>query len=154
MGWLRGWFHHVVGWSFHVHENPNCTHSRKHEGDEVPKLCHSAGTATSHLFQPRYDVCTGQHTMSRNTQAMYVANNVRTLQWPAKSLYLNPIEHVLDLLKRNVRAQPHQLNLRELTRTIRQMWAAIPQHYLHKYIISMRTRCRAVIAAAGSQTKY
>ena len=71
-----------------------------------------------------------------------------------KSLYLNPIEHVLDLLKRNVRTQPHQLNLRELTGTIRQMWAAIPQHYLHKYIISMRTRCRAVIAAAGSQTKY
>ena len=77
-----------------------------------------------------------------------------TMKWPAKSPDLNPIEHVWDLLKRKVRAQPMQPNIREITRVIHQMWAAIPQQYLHRYIISMRTRCLAVIAAAGGHTKY
>ena len=54
--------------------------------------------------------------VARNTLVMLVANNVHKLRWPAQSLDLNPIDHVLDLLKRMVRAQPLQLNLRKLTR--------------------------------------
>ena len=42
------------------------------------------------------------------------------------NLDLNPIDHLLDLMKRKVRAQPLQLNLRELTRVIHQMCAGIP----------------------------
>ena len=34
-GITLGWFHHVVDWGFHARENPNCTHSRKHERDKV-----------------------------------------------------------------------------------------------------------------------
>mgnify|MGYP007133255154 CR=1 FL=1 len=63
---------------------------------------------------------------------MRVANNVQQLRWPAKCLDLNPIDHVLDLLKRKVRVQPLQLNLRKLTRVIHQMYAAIPQQYIHR----------------------
>ena len=73
------------------------------------------------------------HT-AKSTLVMLVANNVQKLRWPAKSLDLNPIHHFLDLLKRNVRAQPLQLNLRELTRVIHQMCAAIPQQYIHRHI--------------------
>ena len=58
---------------------------------------------------------------------MFVANNVQNLRWPATSLDLNPIDHVLVLLKHKVRAHTLQLNLRELTRVIHQMCAAIPQ---------------------------
>ena len=50
----------------------------------------------------------------------------------ARSLDLNPIDHLLDLLERKTRAQPLQLNLRELMRFIRQTFAAIPQHILSK----------------------
>ena len=66
---------------------------------------------------------------------MIVANNVQKLRWSAKSLNLNHIDHLLDILKRKVCAQ--QLNLRELTRVIYHMCAAIPQQYIHRHILSM-----------------
>jgi len=69
--------------------------------------------------------------VARSTLVMLVTNNVQTLRWPAKSLDLNPIDHMLDLLKRKVSAQPLQLNLSELTRVIYQLCAAIPQQYIH-----------------------
>ena len=40
-----------------------------------------------------------------STLVMLVAN-MQKLRWPANSLYLNPIDHMLDLLKHKVRAQP------------------------------------------------
>ena len=47
----------------------------------------------------------------------------------AKSLDLNPIDKLLDQLKRKVRTQPLQINLRELMRVVHKMCAAIPQQY-------------------------
>ena len=41
----------------------------------------------------------------RSTLVMSVANNVQKLRWSVKSLDLNPIDHLLDLLHRKVRAQ-------------------------------------------------
>jgi len=88
---------------------------------------------------------TSRHA-ARSTLVMLVANHVQQLRWPAKSRDLNPIDHLLDLLKRKVRAQPLQLNLRELTRVIHQMCAAIPQQYIHRHILSMSIRYLAVDA--------
>jgi len=82
---------------------------------------------------------------------MRVENNVHTLRWPAKSLDLNPIDHLLDLLKRKVRAQPLQL---KLMRAIYQMCAAIPQQYIHRHILSMSTRYLAANGTPGGCTKY
>ena len=58
---------------------------------------------------------------ARRTLVMLVTNKRRTLQWPAQRMDLNPSKHVWDILKRNVRAQPLQPNLRELTRVTHQM---------------------------------
>ena len=55
---------------------------------------------------------------ARSTLVMIVANNVPKLRWPAKSLDLNHIDHLLDLLKHKVRAHTLQLNIGELTRVI------------------------------------
>ena len=66
-----------------------------------------------------------------------------------KSLYLNPIDHLLDLLKRKVRVQLLQLNHRELTRVIYQMFAAIPQQYIHRQMLTMSTRFNVVDATPG-----
>ena len=60
----------------------------------------------------------------------------------------------MDLLKGKVCSQPLQLNLRELTRVIHQMFAAIPQQYIHIHILSMSTRYLAVDATPGGCTKY
>ena len=68
---------------------------------------------------------------ARSTLVMIVANNVYKLSWPAKSLDFNPIDHLLDLLKRKVCVQPLQLNLRDLTHVIHQMCVAIPQQYMY-----------------------
>ena len=87
--------------------------------------------------------------MARNTIVMLVANNMKNLRWPAKRLDLKPIDRLLDLLKRKVYAQPLHLNLRELTRVIHQMCAAIPQQYICRHILSMNTRYLAVVATPG-----
>jgi len=50
---------------------------------------------------------------------MCVANKVQTPRWPSNSLDLNPIDGLLDLLKRKLSAQPNHV--------IHQMFAAIPQ---------------------------
>ena len=70
------------------------------------------------------------------------------------SLDLDPIDRLLDLLKRKVRAQPLQLNPWELTCVIHQMCAAIPQQYIHRHILSMSTRYLAVDVTPGGYTKY
>ena len=66
---------------------------------------------------------------ARSTIVMVVANNVQNADGLQKGRELNPSDHLLDLLKCKVRAQLLQLNLRELTRVIHQMCAAIPQQY-------------------------
>ena len=71
-----------------------------------------------------------------------------------KILDFNPINHFLDLMKHKIRAQPLQLNLRELTHVIHQMYAAIPQQYIHTHIISMNTRYLVVDVTPGGCTKY
>ena len=92
--------------------------------------------------------------VARDTLAMIVANNVNHLRWPATSLNINPIDHLLDLLKRKVRVQPLYPNPREFTHVFHQMWAAIPQQYIYRHILSMSTRYLAVDATPRGCTKY
>ena len=42
----------------------------------------------------------------RSILLLFVENIVQQHRWPAKSLDINPIDHLLDLLKHKVRAQP------------------------------------------------
>ena len=75
------------------------------------------------------------HDLKQTRYACSKQRNVQTLRWPAKSLDLNPVDKLLDQLKRKVRTQPLQLNLRELMRVIHQMCAAIPHQYIHRNIV-------------------
>ena len=93
-----------------------------------------------------YTSCHGARSILESTLVMTIAINLEKCRWPAKGLDLNPIDHLMDLLKRLIRAQPLQLNLRELTRIIHQLCASIPQQYIHRHILSMSTRYLSVNA--------
>ena len=92
--------------------------------------------------------------IARATTHMLAARRVQVLKWPSKSPDLNPIEHVWDLLDRRVRQRPVQQNLHELEIDLVQEWTALFQLSIRNYVMSMRTRCLAVIAADGGYTRY
>ena len=93
------------------------------------------------------------HT-ARATRNMLAVNNIRAIPWPAKIPDLNPIEHVLDVLKRRVRELTHKRAPRELTRYVMATWTNLTQRDFRNYILSMRSRCLAVIRANGGHTHY
>ena len=76
------------------------------------------------------------------------------MEWPSKSLDLNPIEQMWDQVGRAIsrRSMHHR---RDLAPTVMSEWDAIPQINVKRLIYSMRSRSEQVIAAAGGgATKY
>ena len=68
---------------------------------------------------------------------------------------LNPIEHVWDIMGRQLRAMnPQPQNNNELFDALRDTWDNIPQVQLAALVQSMRRRCTAVINANGGHTRY
>lgn len=80
---------------------------------------------------------------------------IRTMNWPARSPDLNPIEHVWDSLKKAVYARnPVPTTVAALRTAISQEWNNIPQDRLITLIRSMRNRLESVIRARGGNTPY
>uniref|UniRef100_A0A673ADV1 Tc1-like transposase DDE domain-containing protein n=1 Tax=Sphaeramia orbicularis TaxID=375764 RepID=A0A673ADV1_9TELE len=80
---------------------------------------------------------------------------INHMDWPARSPDLNPIEHLWDMLDRQVRSWNHQLrSVQELTQWIQEEWRAIPHQQIQTLIGSMRRRCTAVIDARGRHSRY
>ncbi len=93
------------------------------------------------------------HT-ARHTQEVLQRNNVQTLDWPAKSPDLSPIEHMWDELGRRVRDRADVNNVTDLERALREEWYNIPVQTVNKLIASMRKRCTAVMEHNGRHTRY
>lgn len=84
-----------------------------------------------------------------------IANAIETLQWPARSPDINPIEHLWDQLGRRVRARdPPVENLLELEQALHEEWNNIPMQSIRSLIQSMRRRLQSVINARGGYTQY
>lgn len=82
-------------------------------------------------------------------------HNISTLDWPACSPDLNPIEHVWDQLGRSIRSRQNQpTTLDDLETALREEWERLPQENLRRLIRSMPRRIRAVITARGGNTRY
>lgn len=80
---------------------------------------------------------------------------IQKVEWPAHSPDLNPIEHIWDNLKRKIRASSNPPEtLDELRIAILRTWEEIPQQDIRDLIVSMRSRCQAVIRARGGNTRY
>ena len=89
------------------------------------------------------------------TQNFLRHENIETMNWPANSPDLNPIENLWDMMGRRFRALPNPpANLDELTVAISEIWNDIDQADMRTLILSMRRRCEAVIQARGGNTRY
>ena len=78
-----------------------------------------------------------------------------SMEWPARSPELNPIEHAWDMLQAAVSSRPVQpASVQELRQALLEEWDQIPQYKIRRLISSMRRRCQAVIEARGHHTRY
>lgn len=92
------------------------------------------------------------HT-ARCVQQYLHAVGINTLNWPARSPDLNPIEHVWDMLARNVRQRAPE-TLQQLRVMLHEEWERIPQESISRIIASMAERLREVIRAGGGNTRF
>lgn len=80
---------------------------------------------------------------------------ITTLQWPAMSPDLNPLEHIWDFLGRRMRLrQPPVQNLFQLEAALHDEWQRLPRDRIRRFTSGMRRRVQAVIQARGGYTKY
>ncbi|GFX12447.1 transposable element Tc3 transposase [Trichonephila clavipes] len=77
------------------------------------------------------------------------------MSWPANSLDLNPIEHVWDMLGRQITALSHPpSSVTELKRALQEAWNRLSPQLIHYLITSMVNRCSACLAVRGDHTPY
>lgn len=82
-------------------------------------------------------------------------NEFKVLTWPPNSPDLNPIEHLWDVLDKQVRSmEAPPRNLQDLKDLLLTSWCQIPQHTFRGLVESMPRRLRAVLVAKGGPTQY
>lgn len=93
--------------------------------------------------------------VSRSTKAWLEANSIATLEWPACSPDLNPIENVWGWLVRQIYSQDKEYSSRnELKEAIERAWHELTPQMLSKYIHSMPNRIFEVIKKGGNTIDY
>lgn len=93
--------------------------------------------------------------VARIVHEVFRENNVTTLQWPANSPDLNPIEKVWDMMKRKmIEEQDGFANAAVLQEAVQNVWQELDQDMVSNLITCMPRRCRAVIDARGGPSGY
>jgi transposase InsO family protein len=93
------------------------------------------------------------HT-ARRTRSWLETNGIRTINHPANSPDVSPIERGWFLLKKRIRARPHTpTSLEELKQAAIEEWDKITVEELARYT-NMQARIDALIAADGGHTRY
>ncbi|GFX80260.1 transposable element Tc3 transposase [Trichonephila clavipes] len=81
--------------------------------------------------------------------------NIQRMTWPANSPDLNPIEHVWDMLGRQIAALTHPPSfVTELKRSLQEAWNRLSPQLIHHLIASIVNRCAACLAVRGDPTPY
>ena len=81
----------------------------------------------------------------------YLQNEaIETMQWPAMSPDMNPIEHVWDVIGRKINERdPPCQNIAELSDAFIQEWRQFPQQRLKWLVYSMRRRVQELHRKRG-----
>ena len=92
---------------------------------------------------------------SKSTKGWLQAANIPTLEWPAISPDLNPIENVWGMMVRDVYDNGQQYsNTKELETAILAAWDRVSMDYLTKLIKSMPKRMKEVFKTNGNIINY
>lgn len=93
--------------------------------------------------------------IARMTRQYFNDVGIQVLDWPPRSLDLNPIEHMWDHLGRRVRQNYGEFQtVVTLEQALVNEWEQIPQEVVAALIQSMPDRMRAVIQARGGNTRF
>lgn len=94
------------------------------------------------------------HTATKTKNYLNL-NGFNVLEWVSRSPDLNPIEHLWDHLKRQIRKQVHiPEKKKELIELIEKLWYEIPVEVVRKLIDSLPNRCQKIINANGYHINY
>lgn len=95
------------------------------------------------------------HTSSHTKRYLSRIENLRILDWPARSPDLNPIENLWGILAYRVYGQGKQYStIEELERAVYSAWDSIELEILENLINSMPNRMGSVIFNHGKITEY
>lgn len=93
--------------------------------------------------------------VSRSTMGWLEAHNIKTLDWPACSPDLNPIENVWGIIVRNIYANNTQYNsIADLKTAVEDAWNTLDLGTIKKLYDSMSDRLFQVILKKGSPASY
>ncbi len=82
-------------------------------------------------------------------------NKFTLLKWPPQSPYLTPIEHLWDVVEREICIMDVQpKNLQQLHDAIMSIWTKISEECFQHLVESMTRRIKAVLKAKGGPTRY
>lgn len=80
---------------------------------------------------------------------------ITTMNWPARSPDMNPIEHLWDIIKRRIRRRsPPPTNVEQLKTMLFEEWDSVSQDDIQRLIHSMPRRIEALRKARGGNTRY
>ena len=92
--------------------------------------------------------------VAKSTMEWFKNNVIRTMTWPAQSSDLNPIEHLLDHVKRRLQQLPKPKDTDELWDQVVTIWNEITPSQRATLVHSVHKRLAAVRKAKGSYTTF
>lgn len=82
-------------------------------------------------------------------------HEVNVLPWPARSPDMSPIEHIWDVIGRNIHtSEAPPTNIQQLREAVVAAWNSVPQATIQHFIDSMPRRVQECLSRRGGHTRY
>ncbi|KAK0152938.1 Transposable element Tcb2 transposase [Merluccius polli] len=124
---------------------------------ELYRLCKIAAVLPcTHLLMATSSRIT-RHVKARIISDWFLEhdNEFTVLKWPPQSPDLNPIEHLWDVVEREIRIMDVQpTNLQQLRDAIMSIWTKLSEECFQYLVESVPRRIKAVLKAKGGPTRY